>query len=317
MDPPEKLLVRYDTTITLMLETQRRGHAVFFAEPKNLFLTTDDLFVRAKQVAVDRRQGFTVKLERLMPVADADCVWVRKDPTVNLEYFYMTYLLERAEDRVLCINSPRAIRNANEKLLPFHFTSWMPPSIVSPDSETILSFQRKINSDLILKPLNRKAGEGILLLPRKSSEKHAILSHATSHGRKTIIAQKFLRKGLTEGDKRLLLLDGDVIGAFGRVPRKKEYRANLSRGGTSVKTMVTTRETAIVRDLKPFLRQKGLFFVGLDVVDGFVTEINVTSPAGIWDINELYGRTIERTVIDWTEKKAMQFKNKSRHRGVV
>lgn len=311
MDRMDKIWIPYESSFLLMTEAQRRGHRILYAEPKDLWLAHEKLNVAATIVATDRKVGFRITGKTAFPVEKADCVFIRKDPPFNLEYLYMTYLLETVSGKTLLINSPQALRDFNEKLLPFRFKQWMPPTIVTANPSAILSFQRDLRSDLILKPLNRKGGEGITLLPFRSKRKESAVNLATSNGSKTMLAQKFLKKGLTEGDKRILLWKGEVLGAFGRVPKKSEFRANLSQGGTSKKTSVTKRECAIVSELKPFFLRNGLFLVGLDLVDGMVTEINVTSPAGFYDLTALYGVTLERRVIDSIERMCEKMKKRS------
>ena len=302
MDPIEKIDLQYDTSLSLIEECQHRGHRVFYVEPKNLVLTNQTVKALAKLVAVDRKKGIRVLLQETIHLNKADYIFIRKDPPVDLEYIYMTHILESLANQVTIINSPQGIRDANEKIFTFQFKKWVPPSIVTSERKAILSFQKEIASDLILKPLNQKGGEGIYFLSKNAAQKEAIINRATRNGRETLIAQKFLKKGLRDGDKRILIWNGKIIGAFGRVPKRGEFRANLSLGGTSKKVTVTAREKRIVQTLVPTLKRMGLIFVGLDLIDGFITEINVTSPAGIVDIQELYGIHLERGMVDWLER---------------
>ncbi len=301
MDSMEKILLPYDTSLTIMVEAQKRNHRIFYAEPKNFLLDQKKLAVDVREVWANQKRGFKVLCKKRIDASQVDVILIRKDPPFDLEYLYMTYLLETISDQTLCINSPKGIRDANEKLFSFQFKKWVPPSIVTSNLEEILSFQENLRSDVILKPLNQKGGSGILLLPKNSKRKSQIIGRATKAGTQTILAQKFLKKGLTSGDKRILLLDGEILGAFGRIPKRGEFRANLSLGGTSKKVTITNRERVLVHELKPTLKKRGLIFVGLDLIDGFLTEINVTSPAGIFDINELYGTALESKVVDWIE----------------
>ena len=304
MDAASKLDLEFDTSMSLMSEAIMRGHHVFYAEPKHLTLTNGQLNADCREVvSVSRKRGLNFYGKTRLAVSDCDAVLIRKDPPVDLEYIYMTHLLEYAPKHVLMINSPHAIRSANEKLFCFQFPKWMPPSLATSSAEHILRFQAAVASDLILKPLNRKGGEGIFLLRRNERAKTAVIRRATYNGTETILAQKFLTAGLREGDKRILLWDGEILGAFGRVPKKGEFRANMALGGRSKKVPVTRREVNIVRALKPRLKREGLVFVGLDFVGGYLTEINVTSPAGITDINHLYGTRLEERVLDWFEKR--------------
>ncbi len=340
MDPFKKIHLAYDTSVSLMVECQKRGHTILYAEPKELALTNTTLWANVRHVEVDVAKGFKVLGQNQIKAENVDCIFVRKDPPFDLEYLYMTYLLEAVADKTLVINSPRGIRNANEKLFSFQFEKWVPPSLATTDANAILAFQKSLGTDLVLKPLNRKAGEGVMRLKKVSrisylppncvarpvhkglcravgrtspcfvagvSRKNSAgkipkqLRLATKNGEETILAQKFIKKGLTEGDKRILLWDGKVVGVFGRVPKRGEFRANLSLGGTAKKSRLTKREKEIIHALRPTLKQNGLIFVGLDTIDGWITEMNVTSPAGIADINGLYGTRVETGIVDWLE----------------
>ena len=294
------ILLRCDSSISLMMESEKRGHQVLYAEPKDLRLTERALLVNVKQVSVSRK-GFHVHSEFSIPAERANCVFIRKDPPFDLEYLYLTYILEPLSKKTLVINSPAGIRNANEKIWMLKWVKWVPESLVTKDPEAILKFQEKISSDLILKPLHEKGGAGILFLPQTSNRRGGIANRATKEGRQTVIAQKFLKRGLKEGDKRIVVWDGEILGAFGRVPKPGEFRANLSLGGIAKKVKVSKREKQIVREMSGAFRKNGLIFVGLDLIDGFLTEVNVTSPAGIYDLHDLYGISIERRMIDWVE----------------
>ena len=302
MDPFEKIDLPNDTSAALMMELESRGHRILCAQPENLQLSRRGVMARAKEVSVALKTGFHVHAELNFPVHKADAVFIRKDPPVDLTYLYMTHLLERVSGRVLMINSPRGIRDANEKLYPFQFKKWMPPSLAASDPGQILAFQNQVGSDLILKPLNEKGGSGIVLLKKKDARRNAIVQKATKGGLQFVLAQKFLKQGLTEGDKRILVWDGEIIGVFGRIPKKGEFRANLSLGGRLRKASVSPRERKMILEMKIDFKRRGLLFVGLDLIAGQVTEINVTSPAGITDINQLYQIRLERHVIDWLER---------------
>ena len=303
IDSFKKLDLRYDTSLALMIECQKRGHRVFYAEPKEIVLTNHTVRIKASETTLARSIPTLVHVEWI-DASKFDYIFIRKDPPVDLEYIYMTHKLEYVPNHVRIINRPKGIRDTNEKIVGLRFKKWMPASVVTSSLDGILTFQSSIHSDVILKPLNRKGGEGILLLPKHSNQKEKIIRKSTRNGTESVIAQKFIKKGLTEGDKRILIWDGKMIGAFGRVPKRGEFRANISCGGSFVKTKITKREMQIVRAVNPFLRKMGLLFVGLDLIDGWITEINVTSPAGIVDIQELYGIHLEKLMINSLEQKA-------------
>lgn len=302
MDAFYNIHLEFDTTLSIIMEASRRGHSVFHAEPKDLFLLNRGLFANASEIAADRTNGFRVLKTISLPASAFNAILVRKDPPFDLEYLNMTYLLDFAKGKALIINDPEGIRSANEKLFSFRFHKFMPESLATNQTDSILQFQKKIRKDLILKPLNRKAGEGILLLGQKERNKASVIRHATKNDSETILAQEFIQSGLTEGDKRILIWDGVILGAFQRIPKRGEFRSNLSLGGTMKKTTVTAKERRIISALKPILKQNGLIFVGLDLVGEKITEINVTSPAGIPEINELNGQFVETKILDWIEK---------------
>jgi len=304
MDPPEKILLEFDTSMAIMMEALNRGHKVFYTEPKHLSLRSGELSVNTREIAsLNRQQGFQFRPEEFHPAANFNLILIRKDPPVDVDYFNMLYLLDYVSDQTLVINSPAGIRQANEKLFPFYFKDLMPPSIATSRESEVINFQDQVNSDIILKPLNRKGGEGIILLKKTSKTKSEKIRKITRNGVETILAQKFIKAGLTDGDRRILLWDDDILGAFGRVPKLGEYRSNLSLGGSMKKIKITEHEQKIVEKLRPVLKKLGLIFVGLDIIDGWVTEINVTSPAGITEIDELYGEQIEIRILDLLEKK--------------
>lgn len=305
IDPFKKLDLRYDTSLALMIECQKRGHRVLYAEPKDIILTNQTVQVKTCEAKLARNIPTSVRIKWL-DASKFDYIFIRKDPPVDLEYLYMTHKLEFVPSNVRIINHPKGIRDTNEKIIGLRFKKWMPASVVTSSLEEILKFQAGVHDDIILKPLNRKGGEGILLLPKRSNQKERIIRKSTRNETESIIAQKFIKKGLTEGDKRILIWDGKMIGAFGRVPKRGEFRANISCGGSFVKTKVTKRDVQIVRAINPLLKKMGLLFVGLDLIDGWITEINVTSPAGIVDIQELYGIHLERLIVDSLEKKAVR-----------
>ncbi len=305
MDPPEKILLEFDTSLAIMMEAMGRSHRVFYTEPHELSLANGALNGMAREVeSAGRESGFRFKAARLSSISEFDAVLIRKDPPVDIHYFNMLYLLDYAVKKTLVINSPSGIRQANEKLFPFYFKDLMPPSVATSQESEILKFQEHVNSDVILKPLNRKGGEGILLLKKSASAKSKSekIKKVTRGGLETILAQKFIKAGITEGDRRILLWDGEILGAFGRVPKFGEYRSNLSLGGSMKKIEATKQEQRMVQKLRPTLKKLGLIFVGIDMIDGWMTEINVTSPAGITEIDELYNAHVESRVLDSLEK---------------
>lgn len=304
MDSMEHILLKWDTSMGIMIEAQKRGHQIFYLEPKDLFAENGSLYGKVREVRVSRKRGFEVLKVQTFNLKTFDIIFNRKEPPFDISYLYLTYFLELAEPEAFVINSPKGLRKANEKFYILEFAKWIPPTFVSNNPERIEAFQQKLKCDLILKPLDLKGGAGIKLLPLGSQKTRVILRRATRNGEKWIMAQKFLKKNLTSGDKRILVLNGEPIGQFGRIPKRGEFRANLSLGGKHVRARLAPAEKKLVRALKPKLLRNGLYFVGIDVVDGKLIEINVTSPAGITEINLLEGKHPEVQVVNFLEAQA-------------
>ncbi|XTZ12261.1 MAG: glutathione synthase, partial [cyanobacterium endosymbiont of Rhopalodia inflata] len=233
---------------------------------------------------------------------DMDVVFMRKDPPVTVRYLYATYILELINsEKTLVINSPQGLREANEKMYTLQFYSVMPETIVTLDKTIIRNFveEKKL---AILKPLGGKAGEGILLLDSSDRNFNSLIEISTFYGQEAVMVQRFIPEA-KDGDKRIILLDGQPIGAVNRIPTGKEFRGNMAVGGKSEKTEVTSRELEICEALCPRLQKNGLYFVGIDVIGGYLTEVNVTSPTGIREIDRLDETNLGKKVINWLEKK--------------
>jgi len=292
-----------DTTVWLMTEAQNRGHHVYHCHPNHLAGSATEVYATVSEVGVDYRPHFVVKQQLKKFLKDFHCIWVRKDPPFDMQYLYLTYVLEPLISETLIINDPVGIRTNNEKLSIFNFPHWIPPSFVSALPDAILRFQDKLKSDLVIKPLNQKGGTDITLIPLKSRSRRKTLYDLTHHMTRSLIAQKFLSKVCEAGDKRILLLNGKFLGAFGRVPKKGDFLSNMSKGGTIKKVQLTVQEKKMIKEIKPYCRKQGLYLAGIDTIDNRLTEINVTSPAGIPEINSLCHTALETKVIDWLEKK--------------
>lgn len=305
MDPMEKILLEVDTSISIMMEAQKRGHQIYYLEPNELAYEKGSLFVtEARQVLTSRTSGFRIASQQLLDLSTLNVLFNRKEPPFDVAYLYLTQLLELIERNVFIINSPRGVRKANEKLYILEFPKWIPPTFVSNEPEKIELFFKKQKSDVIAKPLDERGGKGIHLLRKNAKNTLQILNEMTQCGVKWIMAQKFLNEGLVQGDKRILLLNGEVIGQFAKIPKAGEFRANLSLGAKYVHTHLTAKERRLVKDLRPKLLKDGLYFSGIDVMDGKLLEINVTSPAGLPEISELEGTRPEVQVVDFLEKQA-------------
>jgi glutathione synthase len=304
MDPMGKLDMDYDSSISIMTEARRRGHKIYYLEPGDLFVIKNEVFANARQISIpSRAAGFQILSRKQINLKSLDIVFNRKDPPFDLAYLYLTQVLELIEPKVFVVNSPSGVRNANEKLSILEFPKWIPPTVVTNNPEQIEVFQKRLRADLIVKPLDQKGGAGIKLLKWKSANTTRLLNQMTKNGTKWLMAQKFLKRAVRAGDKRILLLNGKILGQFHRIPMPGEFRANLCLGGNYKTASLTARERSLVREIAPALVRKGLYFAGIDVIDGFLIEINVTSPAGITVIDELEKKRVEVEVLNFLEQR--------------
>jgi len=303
MDPIEGIDIRTDTTFLLMLEAQRRGHRVLYLEPSDLCIEAGRLAADVHPATLQRRAGAHFKLgpRRRLVLDDAvDVVFQRKDPPVDAAYVTTTQLLTLCQ-QALVLNRPSGILAANEKLYALHFPELMPQTVVTKQIDELRAFMEKLGGEMIVKPLAGKGGEGIFHLQTGDRNLSAILEQATRFGSEWVMAQEYLPE-IREGDKRIILVNGEPIGAVLRVPQPGETRANLHVGGRAKRTKLDASDLRIVETIAPKLREDGLFFVGIDVIGGQLTEVNVTSPTGIQEINALEGGTREARVIEAVEK---------------
>jgi glutathione synthase len=303
MDPIESVDIRTDTTFVLMLEAQRRGHRVLYADPADLYVAGGEVRVRAFPVRLRAEPGQHVERDPAeeLRLDDADVVLQRKDPPVDAAYTAATQMLALCR-RALVLNRPEAILAFNEKLFALHFADLMAETLVTRRLPDLLAFLEKLGGEMIVKPLSGKGGEGIFHVRAGDRNTYSILEQATAFGRTWTMAQRYLPE-VRQGDKRILLLDGEPLGALLRVPREGESRANLHVGGLATATSLDPDDRRIVERLAPVLRREGLFFVGIDVIGGRLTEINVTSPTGIQEIDTLEGTTLEARVLDALEQR--------------
>jgi glutathione synthase len=305
MDPIEVIDVTKDTTFALMLEAQGRGHRVLYANPGDLSVDDGRACARLRPVALRREQGRHAELGPPQSVVlddAADVVFQRKDPPVDAEYVTSTQILGLCR-RAVVLNRPAAILAFNEKLFALHFADLMAETRVTRRIPELVDFLARVGGDMIVKPLDGKGGEGIFHLKGNDRNLFSILEQATRFETRWTMAQRYLPE-VRRGDKRILLLDGEPLGAVLRVPREGETRANLHVGGTALRTTLDADDRRIVERLAPVLRREGLFFVGIDVIGGRLTEVNVTSPTGLQEIDALEGARLEARVLDAVEKRA-------------
>jgi len=312
MDPVDIVLVDEDTSFALMLEAQSRGHRVDHCLPRDLFLDRGELFARARPATMRRDKHGPIALGDTedVPLGSVDAILVRKDPPFDDVYLWTTLLLERVRGRTFTLNDPRGLRDANEKLYTCGFRELMPDTLVSNDKVRIKEFVSRVGGRAVIKPLDGAGGAGVMQLVAGDLNINAIIEGATYYGRRIAMVQAFIPE-VKQGDKRILLLEGEPLGAILRVPRADELRSNIHVGGTVEHTTLDDRDHAIVSALRPHLVRDGLWFVGLDVIGGKLTEINVTSPTGIQQMERLGGEKLSARVIEWIERRASAIKRGS------
>jgi glutathione synthase len=304
MDPLARLQIAGDTTFAIMLAAQARGHEIWFCEPRHLSLEHADVVAGAWPVTVRRVAGdhYLLGPQATVPLKSCGAVFMRKDPPFDLDYYFATLLLERARGGPLIINDPRGLREQNEKLTVLEYPDLCPPSVVTREATRLRSFLAEQGGEIVVKPLDASGGFGVFHVRRGDPNTGAILEQSTNLGRRWTMAQKYLPE-VRKGDKRILLVDGEPLCAVLRVPAADDARGNLHVGAKPMATRLDDRDIAIVRKVGPRLRERGHFFVGLDVIGGWLTEVNVTSPTGILEANALYGDTYEVKVVERLEQK--------------
>lgn len=304
MDPIEQILVHHDTTFALMLECARRGHEVISFEARHLYALGGQVRGRVRSVAPHREPGhhFEVLSASDVALAELDVLFLRKDPPMNAEYWHATQLVELGGPSPFCINSPTGLRDANEKLFALRFPDLIPRTLVSRDIEQLRSFIEQVGQ-LVLKPIDGFAGRGVVTTGPRDPNCVALLELMTSRGAEAIVAQAFVAES-RRGDKRIILLNGEPIGALNRVAAEGELRCNMAAGGRPERTSLTERDWEICRRLAPELVARGLYLVGIDVIGEYLTEVNVTSPTGVVEIDALEGACVERSIIDFAEARS-------------
>jgi glutathione synthase len=309
IDPIHQLDPGHDTSVALMEAAQILGHEVWITQANHLAVIGGKAYATLTGVMlspVTLEEGKWVAIpawyelgeRQFLPLEDMDAVFMRKDPPVDTPYLYATYLLDYINpEKTLVLNTPMGLRAANEKMYALQFQDAIPETIVAQNKQTIRAFVEK-RGQAILKPLGGKAGEGILYLEAGDRNLNSLVELSTQQGQVPVMVQQFLPEA-KEGDKRIILLDGEPIGAVNRIPTGNEFRGNMAVGGRVAQAQITDREREICTQLAPILRRDGLIFVGIDVIGGYLTEINVTSPTGVREIDRLDGVQLGQTAIDW------------------
>jgi glutathione synthase len=304
MDPMDRVLPDKDTTYAFQRAAQARGHAALHCEPKDVYLKRGDVYARARSVEVSPTAPYFAHGQAQdVRLAEVEAVLIRKDPPFDAAYLYLTLMLERVRGRTILMNDPRGLRDANEKLYATHFAHHMPQTLVASDPDRIFAFVQELGGRGVIKPLDGAGGAGVMMLTIGDKNARAIVEALTLEGRRLAMVQEYL-PAVEQGDKRILLLDGEVLGAINRVARADDLRSNIHVGGRVEACEVTPEERRIVADLALRLRADGLVFVGLDVIGGKLTEVNVTSPTGIQELSRHRGEDVATKVIEWLEARA-------------
>jgi glutathione synthase len=303
MDPLESINFAGDSTFALMLEAQRRGFALWHYTPEALSLEGGRLTAPARALSVfdDPARYYEFGERRILDLASVDVVLLRQDPPFDLAYITSTHLLEQIQSRVLVVNDPAAVRNAPEKLFVMEFADLMPPTLISRDRAAIEAFRAE-HGEIVMKPLYGHGGASVFKVAAPDPNFGSLFDLFHAMFREPWVAQRFL-PAVVEGDKRILLVDGEPLGAINRIPAENDIRSNMVRGGAAAATALTEREREICARLGPELRRRGLLFVGIDVIDGHLTEINVTSPTGLRALARLGGPDLAIPIFDAIEAK--------------
>ena len=301
MDPIQRINIKGDSTFALLLEAQKRGHALGYYTPDRLALLGGRVFATVENLSVRDIEGdfFTLGDPRRTDLSGFDVVLLRQDPPFDLSYVTSTHLLERIHPKTLVVNDPASVRNAPEKVFVMEFPQLMPPTLITRDLAEIRAFRAE-HKDIVMKPLYGHGGGAVFRIARDDLNFGSLYDLFSVTFREQWVVQAFI-PGIRKGDKRIILVDGEYAGAVNRIPADDDLRSNMVRGGAPAATDLTAKEKEICETLGPALRKRGLLFVGIDVIDGYLTEINVTSPTGIRAIKNLGGPDIAALIWDRIE----------------
>jgi glutathione synthase len=313
IDPIAKLDPGHDSSVAMMEAAQILGHQVWITQANQLTVIAGKAWANLQPVELQPvklvdghyivdRDWYRIDRSVMTCLAEMDAIFMRTDPPVTIPYLYVTYILDLIDTKkTLVVNSPHGLRAANEKMYALGFQSVMPETIVSQDKAVIANFIQDKQAG-VLKPLGGKAGEGILFLESGDRNFNSLIEISTQRGQEPVMVQEYL-PAAKEGDKRIILLDGKPIGAVNRIPSGNEFRGNMAVGGVAAKVDITEREREICDLVAPKLQADGLYFVGIDVIGGYLTEVNVTSPTGIREIDRLNNVSLGKDVVKWLENK--------------
>ncbi len=303
MDPIEMIDISADSTFRIMEEAQSRGHALFYYTPDKLAFDRGRVLATGRRITVRREVGnhFDAGEIETVDLGDWDVVWLRQDPPFDMSYITTTHVLDHIHPKTLVVNDPFWVRNYPEKLLVLQFPDLTPPTMIARDLDTLRRFKDE-HGDIILKPLYGNGGAGVFRLDPNDRNFNSLHELFTGINREPLIAQKFL-PDVAQGDKRVILVDGEAVGAINRVPAEGETRSNMHVGGRAEKSGLSERDLEICAAIGPLLREKGQIFVGIDVIGGNLTEINVTSPTGLQELERFDGLNVTGMIWDAIERR--------------
>jgi glutathione synthase len=303
MDPMETLSIDGDSTFALMLEAQLRGHTLLHYEVRHMALRGTTLSARAHPVTVKREHGahYEFGTRAMVDLGTMDVVLMRQDPPFDMAYITATHMLEHIHPKTMVVNNPASVRNAPEKLLVTHFPELMPPTLITWDTQAIRDFRAEFG-DIIVKPLFGNGGAGVFRIKPDDENLASLLEMHFARSREPLMIQRY-EPAVRQGDKRIILIDGEPLGAINRVPAAGEARSNMHVGGRPEKSPLTDRDREICARIGPTLREQGLLFVGIDVIGEFLTEINVTSPTGLQEVQRFDGTNLAAAIWDRIEEK--------------
>ncbi len=307
MDPLHAIDVRGDSTYVTMRECCDRGYPVWYCTPDQLFIVDGRARVLATPVHVTAAPphfdpGSPVELD----LGDVDVVWMRKDPPFDMQYIFTTYILDMAPASTLVVNGSAGLKLFNEKLwVQAEFSKYQPPTLITNDIDRLRRFVRERPGRSVLKPWDGNGGRGVLVVEREDRNLNSMIELLSRGGQDHVIAQEFI-PAVEQGDRRILLFDGEPVGAIDRVPQSADFRANMHAGASVERAELTDSDRELCAALRPALQKWGMLFVGIDVIDGYLTEINVTSPTGIQEINRLDGVRLEQQLVELVEARMRQ-----------
>ena len=303
MDPVENINIDADSSFVIGLEALARGHELYYYKPQDLSLDGDVVVANSYRLDLRREKGnhFSLSEQKIRNLAEMDVILLRQDPPFDMSYITTTYLLDMIHPKTLVVNNPSEVRANSEKLYVAQFPELMAPTLVSRNTEQISSF-RKLHKDIILKPLYGNGGAGVFHVGPNDENMGALLEMLFAGNNEPIMAQAYL-PDVRAGDKRIILIDGEALGAVNRIPADGDARANMHAGGQAVKCELNAGDKKICADIGPDLKKRGLLFAGIDVIGGRLTEINVTSPTGLQEITRFDGSHLEQNLWDAIEKR--------------